>query len=98
MPEASVPAIKAPPVKRDNPLTRSVAGILGMSFLLAMVLACLVSLPWTIRERPIDGTEVLPKSQERKSVPYDHQVRDARHLPPFWAPAWGGPGGRPPRP
>lgn len=98
MTEASVPAIKAPPVQRDNPLTRSVAGILGMAFLAAMFIACVATLPWTVVERPIDGTEVLPPGQQRQSAPYDHQVREARHLPPFWAPAWGGPGGRPPRP
>lgn len=98
MSEASVPAIKAPPVKRDNPLTRSVAGIVGMVFLAVMFIACVATLPWTIIERPIDGTEVLQEAQQRKSAPYDHQVREARHLPPFWAPAWGGPGGRPPRP
>lgn len=46
--ESSILAIQAPPPTRDNPLTRSVAGMLGMGFLVVMVLACLVTLPWTI--------------------------------------------------
>lgn len=46
--ELSILAIQAPPPTRDNPLTRSVAGMLGMGFLAVMILACLVTLPWTL--------------------------------------------------
>ncbi|HYE61400.1 MAG TPA: ABC transporter permease [Phycisphaerales bacterium] len=48
MPEESVPAIAAPPLKRDNPFTRSVAGMIGMAFLGLMLAVCLGSLPWTL--------------------------------------------------
>lgn len=89
----SVPAIMAPPVKRDNPLTRSVAGIIGLTFLAGMLLACIATLPWTFPKHPTDGTEVLPESARREASGYDEQVREARHLPPWWAP-----GGSPARP
>lgn len=82
--QPSVPAIKAPPVKRDNPLTRSVAGILGLAVLSLIVLACLGSLPWTATKQATDGTEVLPVAQQRFSPGYDAQRREARHLAPWW--------------
>ena len=41
----------APPTARDNPLTRSAAGLIGMAFLAAMLIACLASLPWTMAAR-----------------------------------------------
>lgn len=44
----SIPAIMAPPPARDNPFTRSWAGILGVGFLLLMVLACIATFPWTL--------------------------------------------------
>ncbi len=47
-PEVSVPAIMAPPVSKDHPLTRSVAGMIGLVFLIVMVLASLGSLPLTL--------------------------------------------------
>ncbi len=89
----SVPAIMAPPVKRDNPLTRSVAGIIGLAVLALSFIVCVATLPFTVTGRPVDGSEVLPKDQQRPVSGYDYQVREARHLPPWWAP-----GGRPPRP
>lgn len=77
----SVPAMRAPPRQRDNPLTRSVAGMIGMGFLAAMLLACIASLPWTM------GRVVEPgQSQSTGSQRYDLQVRTARQLPPGW---WG---------
>jgi hypothetical protein len=48
--------------RRDNPLTRSKAGLAGMAFLLAIALACLGSLPWTLGS---DGAE--PPLQRRDS-------------------------------
>ncbi len=47
MAEQSIPALAAPPIARDNPLTRSLGGMVGMVFLALMLLACLGSLPWT---------------------------------------------------
>ncbi|MEM1185948.1 MAG: ABC transporter permease [Planctomycetota bacterium] len=44
----SVPALAAPPIERDNPLTRSLAGVLGIVFLTMMIAACVGSLPWTL--------------------------------------------------
>lgn len=44
----TIPALIAPPPKRDNPLTRSTAGILGLVFLSMMIALCLGSLPWTM--------------------------------------------------
>ena len=78
MPETSIPAIKSPPPARDNPLTRSFAGVIGMVFLAAMVIACVGTLPWTMgRTRTLSG--------ERDGPPrYDVQYKTARHLPPFW--------------
>lgn len=38
----------APAPARDNPFTRSWAGILGVGFLLLMVLACIATFPWTL--------------------------------------------------
>ena len=43
-----VRAIAAPPPARSNPLTRSLAGVIGIVFLAVMLLACLGSLPWTL--------------------------------------------------
>ena len=48
MAEASIPALAAPPSARDNPLTRSVAGMIGMGFLGLMLLACVGTLPYTL--------------------------------------------------
>lgn len=80
MPETSIPAIKAPPPGRgrDNPLTRSVAGVIGMVFLAVMVIACVGTLPWTMgRTRTLSGARDGPPR-------YDVQYKTARHLPPFW--------------
>lgn len=69
----SVPAIMAPAVAKDHPLTRSFAGMLGLAFLGFMMLVCLGSLPYTL-----GGSEGVPRYNE--GVP-----REGR-LPPFWAP------------
>lgn len=68
-----VPAIMAPPVSRDNPLTRSAAGVIGMVFLAVMVLACLGTLPWTLAGR--DG---VPR--------YNAGVPVEGRLAPAWVP------------
>lgn len=75
MQETSVPAMRAPAPDRDNPLTRSIAGIVGMITLFVLVVACVGSLPWTL------GT---PKDES--SARYNAQNLDAILLPPTWAP------------
>lgn len=69
----SVPAMSAPARARDNPLTRSVPGLIGLVFLGLMFAACLGSLPWTL-------------TKDASGVPrYDAgSPREAR-LPPAWA-------------
>ncbi len=73
MPDDSIPALLAPPLKRDNPFTRSVAGLVGMGFLALMLLVCVGTLPWTL------GTpqgQVIPRYNEGSAV--------AGRLPPWW--------------
>ena len=79
MPERTIPALMAPPPKRDNPLTRSVAGLIGVGFLALMCAACLLTLPWTLARVPEPGA-----SPGSGSPRYDVQIRTARHLPPTW--------------
>lgn len=80
MSEQTIPAIKAPPPARDHPLTRSVAGMIGMGFLAFMLIACVGTLPWTMGRASAVGSGA--------GVPgYDVQYKTARHLPPWW---WGG--------
>ncbi|MEZ6242924.1 MAG: ABC transporter permease [Phycisphaerales bacterium] len=69
----SVPAIMAPPITRDNPLTRSAAGIIGMVFLAVMVVACLGTLPWTLA-----SNHGVPR--------YNAGVPVEGRLPPSWVP------------
>ena len=73
MPEESVPALAAPPLKRDNPFTRSVPGLIGMAFLGLMLLACLGSLPWTLGS---PGQHGVPRYNEGSPI--------AGRLPPSW--------------
>lgn len=65
----------APPrrTRRDHPLLRSTAGLIGLGVLVVMVLSCVLTLPWTLAE--VDG-----------SPRYDQQIKQARHLPPTWWP------------
>lgn len=72
---ATVPAMSAPPVARDNPLTRSPAGLAGIVFLALMILACVATLPWTL------------SAPEGASVPrYNAGDPRAGRLPPSWWP------------
>lgn len=48
MSDSTVPAMAAPPPKRDNPLTRSVAGVVGLIVLGVLVIACVGTLPYTL--------------------------------------------------
>lgn len=74
MAEQTVPAMRAPSPERDNPLTRSLAGVIGMVILGVLVLACVGTLPWTLGENA-DG-----------AVRYNAQNLNANLLPPSWAP------------
>ncbi len=74
--------MRAPPtpaVERDNPLTRSFAGMLGIGFLVLMIFACVLTLPWTLG---------AAGGQEGAAVPR-YNAGDPREgrLPPFWWPA-----------
>lgn len=71
----TVPAMRAPRRERDNPLTRSVAGMIGIAFLSVMLLACLGSLPWTLSAPP--GESVAR---------YDAGQPKSGRLPPAWIP------------
>jgi len=79
VPERVVPAIKAPPPKRDNPLTRSVAGMIGIAFLALIGLACLASLPWTL-------APVLAEGDQAAVPRYNAGTPRASRLPPAWWP------------
>lgn len=79
----SIPALAAPPPPRDNPLTRSVAGVIGLAFLSLMVLACVGSLPYTLSTAP-------PTARQQEtgvgggSVRYNAGSPKQARLPPFW--------------
>ena len=73
--EQSVPALAAPARKKDNPLTRSFAGILGLGVLGLVVALCLFSLPYTTGS---DGEVSTPR--------YNAGSPKAGRLPPSW---WG---------
>ncbi|MDF1808484.1 MAG: ABC transporter permease [Phycisphaerales bacterium] len=74
----SISAIRAPSRQRDNPLTRSVAGMLGMGVLIVMFIACLGSLPWTL-------SSASDKNNQTIGVPrYDAGSPKSGRLPPFW--------------
>lgn len=47
MSEPTVPALAAPPSARDNPLTRSWAGMIGLGTIVLIFLVCFGSIPWT---------------------------------------------------
>ncbi len=92
--EATIPAMRAGSPPRDNPLTRSVAGVAGLVTLVLLVVACLGSLPWT----------VFGTGEGRAVERYRDQVLEANRLPPTWLmdlpedwaePAvWGDPGAK----
>lgn len=76
------------PLVRDNPLTRSAAGVVGLVVLGVMLLSCLLSLPYTLSAPTetsylSDGTAVKAAGSPR----YDRQDRNARQLPPSWWPS-----------
>ncbi len=75
-----IPAMRAPARRRDNPLTRSTTGMIGMGVLVLMLLACLGSLPWTLGSaRDASGRAIgVPR--------YDAGSPIEGRLPPSWWP------------
>lgn len=63
---------------RDNPLTRSLAGMIGLGVLGLLVLACLGSLPWTLGSTGVD-----PFGQP-KPARYRSGDLSGYLLPPTW--------------
>jgi len=98
MSDESVPAMNAPAPARDNPLTRSVTGVIGLVFLSAIVLVCVVTLPWTLGSDPayaaadaggVQGSSVAGQSgaSESGGAPrYNAGTPKAGRLPPSWWP------------
>ncbi len=70
--ETTVSAIKAPRIERDNPLTRSLPGMIGAGFLALMFAACVLSLPWTLGQ--VQG---VPRYN-------DGEPRAGRLAPEWW--------------
>ncbi len=76
----SVSAMRAPTRHRDNPLTRSMPGMIGLGVLALMFIACLGSLPWTLSS----GSDGQGQSM---GVPrYDAGDPIEGRLPPSWVP------------
>lgn len=75
MPTDAAPALDAPQKRRDNPLTRSRSGLVGLIFLVLMIVACVGTLPWTLGS----GTDGVAR--------YNEGSPRAGRLPPFWWPA-----------
>lgn len=73
MSDSTVPAMAAPPRGKDNPLTRSVAGIIGFVVLAVLALGCLGSLPYTLGTAP--GSD---------SPRYNDGDLEGYLLPPTW--------------
>ncbi len=63
----------APPRERDNPLTRSLAGIIGLIVLGVLVLASVGTLPWTLGKARADAE---PRFNDGSLTAY--------LLPPWW--------------
>lgn len=75
-PTTPTPASLPNRVSRDNPLTRSLAGMIGAGFLIAMFAVCVLTLPWTLGATLDDGV-MVPRYNAGS-------INDAR-VPPFWA-------------
>lgn len=82
--ERSVLAIMAPSRARANPLTHSIAGVVGIVVLVLIAASCLLSLPWTLGTVESGGAQI-PRYNAG-------EIADAR-TPPVW---WGSAPGREP--
>lgn len=68
----------APPPGRDNPFTRSLAGLIGLGFLALMLIACLATLPYTLGSATDTGPEARPVPR------YNAGQTSGARLPPTW--------------
>lgn len=80
-PPATIPALLAPPaVPARFALLRTPTGLIGLGVLLSMVLACLLTLPWTLGEvrasSGAGGGSGVPR--------YNLGETSQNRLPPFW--------------
>ena len=76
----------APPVARDNPFTRSLAGMIGMGFLAFMLLLCLLGLFWTLAPASTSYPGVSAGADGVVTVPrYNAGSAEYGRLPPWWA-------------
>jgi len=57
MTDDATPVLDAPRRTSHHPLTRSLAGVIGMVFLAIMMLLCLGSLPWTTARITVTGVD-----------------------------------------
>jgi oligopeptide transport system permease protein len=74
-----VPAMAAPSTRRDNPLTRSLAGLIGLATLAIIILTCFASIPWTFASPPNpDGSPGMVRQYEAG------QPNHARFPPAWW--------------
>jgi ABC-type dipeptide/oligopeptide/nickel transport system permease subunit len=83
----TVPALDAPRLTKDNPLTRSFAGVVGMVFLALMIIVCLGTLPWTtarVTETVVDeyGNPVVVEGPARYNA--GNPDVSARLSPSWW--------------
>ncbi len=74
----TISAIRAPQRERDNPLTRSLAGMIGIGVLIAMFAACLLTLPYTL------GSGVDANGESIGVSRYDAGTPKSGRLPPSW--------------
>jgi len=69
--------------------------VIGLAFLLLMFLACVVTMPLTMKREVSRGYDSSGNIVERKGAPrYAAQDKNARHLPPTWWPAKANPSER----
>lgn len=88
MPEESIPAMLSPPPPRptwrDNPITRSFPGMIGLGFLILMFAACLLTLPYTLGRVALGDAGQVPR--------YNAGLPTHARIPPRWWPRqlWSG--------
>jgi len=84
--QAAVPAMAAPPVERDNPLTRSWAGMAGIGFLALTMLVCLLGLFWTLALASTSYPGVSAGADGEVTIRrYNAGSAEYGRLPPWWA-------------
>jgi ABC-type dipeptide/oligopeptide/nickel transport system permease subunit len=79
----SAPVLDAPRSTGGNLFTRSTPGLIGLIFLVVMVVACIGTLPWTLRQVRSPGMAALADAAPT-SPAYDNQNRLGQLLPPTW--------------